>query len=210
MLRIQRECCKQTWQRPRRDIPTDATGYKPSSIYNQVDLQQIGPRLFLVSATSIYKLRCYGILRVALIKYYQSLLSNLQRSSLVLKTCMWLFYARTYTLANFSLRNTFPLPEIMYNKTLLFSPNVFLLGLLFYNRAFAAYNLTSLEKLSRLTILLGCNKLLLRLNQILDNIPVFQKAVRTLHSQNISLNKSLSYSTLLLQIWTLGEVTGFA
>jgi len=95
---------------------------------------------------------------------------------------MWLFYARAYTLANFSLRNTFSLPEIMYDKTLLFSPHVFLLSLLFYDQAFAAYNLTSLEELSRLTILPGRNKLPLRLNQMLDNIPVFRKAVQTLHS----------------------------
>ncbi|KAF1936514.1 hypothetical protein EJ02DRAFT_83065 [Clathrospora elynae] len=98
----------------------------------------------------------------------------------------------------------------MYDETLLFSPHVFLLGLLFCNRAFAAYNLTSPEELSRLTILSGRNKLPLRLNQMLDNIPVFWKAVRTLHGWDISLNKPLPYSTLLPWIWTLGEVTGFA
>jgi hypothetical protein len=101
---------------------------------------------------------------------------------LVLKTCMWLSCVRTYTLANFSLRNTFPLLEIMYDKTLLFSLHVFLLRLLFCDRAFAAYNLTSLEELSRLTIPLGRNELPLRLNRVLDNIPVFRKAVRTIDS----------------------------
>jgi len=85
----------------------------------------------------------------------------------------------------------------MYDKTLLFSPHVFLLGLLFCDRAFAAYNLTSLEELSRLTIPPGRNKLPLRLNQMLDNIPVFRKAVRTLHSWDISPNEPLPYSTLL-------------
>jgi hypothetical protein len=69
----------------------------------------------------------------------------------------------------------------MFNETLLFSPHVFLLGLLFCDRAFAAYNLTFPEELSRLTIPLGCNQLPLRLNPMLDNIPMFQKAVRTLH-----------------------------
>jgi hypothetical protein len=52
----------------------------------------------------------------------------------------------------------------MFNKTLFFSLYVFLLGLLFCDWAFAAYNLTPLEQLSRLIIPLGCDKLLLRLN----------------------------------------------
>ncbi|KAF1935665.1 hypothetical protein EJ02DRAFT_484092 [Clathrospora elynae] len=73
--------------------------------------------------------------------------------------------------------NTFPLPKIMYDETLLFSLHVFLLGLLFCDRAFAASNLTSPEELSRLTIPSGRNKLPLRLNPMLDNIPVFWKAV---------------------------------
>lgn len=70
----------------------------------------------------------------------------------------------------------------MYNETLIFSPHVFLLGVLFCDRAFAVYNLTSPEELSRLDIPLGRNELLLRLNKSLDNIPVFRKAVRPLSS----------------------------
>jgi hypothetical protein len=98
----------------------------------------------------------------------------------------------------------------MYDETLLFSPHVFLLGLLFYDRAFAAYNLTSSEELSRLTIPPGRNDLPLRLNRTLDNVPVFRKAVRTLHGWEISPNEPLPYSTLLPWIRTLGEVTGFS
>ncbi|KAF1935778.1 hypothetical protein EJ02DRAFT_428122 [Clathrospora elynae] len=45
---------------------------------------------------------------------------------------------------------------------------------------------------------------------MLDNIPVFWKAVRTLHRWDISLNKPLPSSTLLPWIQTLGKVTGFA
>jgi hypothetical protein len=98
----------------------------------------------------------------------------------------------------------------MYDETLLFSPHVFLLGLLFRDQAFAAYNLTSLKELSRLTIPPGRNELPLRLNQMLDNVPVFRKAVRAPHSWDISPNIPLPYSTLLPWIRTLGEVTGFA
>jgi hypothetical protein len=94
----------------------------------------------------------------------------------------------------------------MFDETLLFSLHVFLLGLFFCDWAFAAYNLTSPEELSRLTIPLGCNELPLRLNRMLDNIPVFQKAVQTLHGWNISSNEPFPYSTLLPWIRTLGEI----
>lgn len=72
--------------------------------------------------------------------------------------------------------NTFPLLEIMYDETLIFSPHVFLLGVLFCDRAFATYNLTSPEELSWLDIPPGRKELPLRLNKSLDNIPVFRKA----------------------------------
>ncbi|KAJ5066003.1 C2H2 finger domain protein [Bipolaris maydis] len=106
--------------------------------------------------------------------------------------------------------NTFPLPEIMFDQTLLFSPHVFLLGLLFRDRAFAAYNLTSPEELSRLKIPPGRNELPLRLNRTLDNVPVFRKAVQTLNGWDVSPTEPLPYSTLLPWIRTLGEITGFA
>ncbi|KAF2184181.1 hypothetical protein K469DRAFT_783940, partial [Zopfia rhizophila CBS 207.26] len=57
--------------------------------------------------------------------------------------------------------NTFHLPEIIYDETLIFSPHVLLLGMLFRDRAFTAYNLTSKEELSKLYISLGRNELLL-------------------------------------------------
>lgn len=60
----------------------------------------------------------------------------------------------------------------MYDETLIFSPHVFLLGVLFYDQAFAAYNLTSPQQLSRLYIEPGRNELPLRLNRDLDNIPL--------------------------------------
>ncbi|KAJ6199964.1 C2H2 finger domain protein [Bipolaris maydis] len=99
--------------------------------------------------------------------------------------------------------NTFPLPEIMFDQTLLFSPHVFLLGLLFRDRAFAANNLTSPEELSRLKIPPGRNKLPLRLNRTLDDVPVFRKAVQTLNGWDVSPTEPLPYSTLLPWIRTL-------
>ena len=64
-----------------------------------------------------------------------------------------------------SARNTFPIPEIIYNPSLSFGPRGFLLGLVFADRAFAAYNLTSPEQLG---IKPGCNELRLRLNWNLE------------------------------------------
>jgi hypothetical protein len=62
------------------------------------------------------------------------------------------------------LRNTFPLPKIIYDKSLIFSLYVLLLGILFHDRAFIVYNLILLEELSRLYIPPGRNKLPLRLS----------------------------------------------
>lgn len=98
----------------------------------------------------------------------------------------------------------------MFDKTLLLSAQVVLLGMLFRDRAFAAYRLASEEDLTRLTIRPGRNELPLRLSQKLDNIPVFRKAVQTVHGWDISPSEPLPYSTLLPWIRTLGEITGFA
>ena len=71
-------------------------------------------------------------------------------------------------------KNTFPLPEIIYDESLIFSPHVFIFGVLFRDKAFVVYNLTSKEELSQLYIELGRNKLLLRLYRELNNIIVLQ------------------------------------
>lgn len=115
-----------------------------------------------------------------------------------------------YALLMLFARNTFPLPEIIYDETLIFSPQVILLGVLFHDRAFAAYNLTSPEELSRLRIPPGRNELPLRLNRKLDDIPVFRKAVQTPSGWAISPDEPLPYATLLPWIRDLGEITGFA
>jgi len=59
--------------------------------------------------------------------------------------------------------NTFPIPEIIYDSSLILSPYAFLLGLIFANQAFKALNLTSPEQLGKLYVEPGWNKLLLLL-----------------------------------------------
>src|SRR5437764_2580503 len=109
-----------------------------------------------------------------------------------------------------SVRNTFPIPEIIHDESLIFSPHVCLLGMLFRDRAFAPYNLTSEEDLSKLYIPPGRNQLPLPLNRDLDDIPVLRQAERTPNGWAISPTEPLSYSTLLPWVKRLGQITGFA
>ncbi|OCK91232.1 uncharacterized protein K441DRAFT_461095, partial [Cenococcum geophilum 1.58] len=55
--------------------------------------------------------------------------------------------------------NTFSIPKIIFNPSLILSPYVFLLGLLFADKAFIAPNLTSAKQLSKLYIKPRRNKL---------------------------------------------------
>jgi hypothetical protein len=105
--------------------------------------------------------------------------------------------------------NTFPIPEIIYDPSLILSPHVFLLGLIFADQAFAASRLISPEQLSRLTIPLGRNELPLPLRSTMDNIPVFRKAIKTLHGWEISPDQPLPYSTIAPWMKKLGAITGF-
>lgn len=106
-------------------------------------------------------------------------------------------------------RNTFPVPERIYDDSLIFSPHVILLGMLFHDRAFAAYNLTTEEDLTRLYIPPRKNELRLVLNPDLDNIPVFRRPIRSPDGWIISRDQRLLYSTILPWIKELGVITGF-
>jgi uncharacterized protein DUF3435 len=105
--------------------------------------------------------------------------------------------------------NTFPVPEVIYDPSLIFSPHVILLGLIFDNQAFAAPSLTSPERLSELDIEPGQNQLPLPLDPELDNIPVFRQAIKTLHGWALSPTKPLTYSVLWSSMKKLGQITGF-
>ena len=98
----------------------------------------------------------------------------------------------------------------MYDETLVFSPHVFLLGMLFSDDAFAAYNLTSPEDLSRLDIPRDHQQLRLNIKQELDDVPLFRKVIRTPQGYKVSPTDRLAYSTLLPWIRSLGQITGFA
>ncbi|KAJ5507903.1 hypothetical protein N7527_010046 [Penicillium freii] len=109
--------------------------------------------------------------------------------------------------------NTYILPEIIFDPSLVLSPHVSLLGLLFGDRAFKRVEgqevLFSADQLPRLNIPEDCNELPLLLDPALDDVPVFRQTERSLQGMSISPDKPLPYSTLLPWVKTIGVITGF-
>ncbi len=77
------------------------------------------------------------------------------------------------TLLTRTRRNVFQIPEIIYDPTLILSPHVFLLGMLFKAQAFASPSINSLEKLYSLNILNELGEQKLPLKEKLDNEFIF-------------------------------------
>ncbi|KAK3081938.1 hypothetical protein LTS18_011177, partial [Coniosporium uncinatum] len=105
--------------------------------------------------------------------------------------------------------NTFPIPEIIFDPSLILSPHVFLLGLIFADGAFLAPNPTSPDQLSKLDIPPGCNALPLPLDPRMDDVYVFRRSVRTRTGWKVSPDLSLPRWTVSPWIKRLGEITGF-
>ncbi|KAJ5938275.1 hypothetical protein N7466_001409 [Penicillium verhagenii] len=108
--------------------------------------------------------------------------------------------------------NTYILPEIIFDPSLVLSPHVFLLGLLFADRAFDRVEgeeiLVSASQLPRLRIRDECNELRLQLDSAMDDVPVFRMSERTFHGIGISPNRPLPYSTLEPWVKKIGVITG--
>lgn len=116
---------------------------------------------------------------------------------------------------SFPIRNTFPIPEIIFDPTLVLSPHVFLLGMLFRIGAFKSLSkdgpvMDCPEKLYSLRVLdgLGQQELMLK-DEILDR-PVFCHALREPNGIRIALEKSLTGGWVRYRIKQGGEITGFA
>jgi hypothetical protein len=105
--------------------------------------------------------------------------------------------------------NTFPIPEIVYDPSLIFRPHMILFGMMLDGQAFAAPSLTSPEKLSRLDIEPGCNQLPLPFKQEMANLPVFRCTKRTLLYWAISPTEPLTYSVIRSSMRKIGQITGF-
>jgi uncharacterized protein DUF3435 len=108
-----------------------------------------------------------------------------------------------------STRNTFPIPEIVFDPSLIFSPHCLLLGLIFDDQAFAAPNLTSSTALSKVYIEPGYNQLPLLLDPEWADVPVFRKAIAAADGWAVSATMRLTYSVLYSSMRTLGQITGF-
>jgi hypothetical protein len=106
-------------------------------------------------------------------------------------------------------RNTFVLPEIIFDPSLILSPHVALLGLIFADNAFLAPSLTSAARISELDIPPGYEQLPLHLKPEMADIPVFRKSVRTPYGWEISPDQPLPYTPLLKWMKRLGVLTGF-
>jgi hypothetical protein len=106
-------------------------------------------------------------------------------------------------------RNTFPVPEIIYDPSLVFSPHVMLLGIIFADEAFAAPSLTSPEALSMLEIPPGQNQLPLPFKPEKYDVPIFRKAIRTPLGWTIAEKEALTYAVLYAALVILGQLTAF-
>ncbi|TQB67628.1 hypothetical protein MPDQ_005096 [Monascus purpureus] len=109
--------------------------------------------------------------------------------------------------------NTYILPEIIFDPSLVLSPHVFLLGLIFADRAFDRVEgeevLVSASQIPRLRIRDGCNELPLRIDPALDDVPIFRMSERTLQGISISPYKPLPYTTIEPWVKKMGAITGF-
>jgi hypothetical protein len=89
-------------------------------------------------------------------------------------------------------RNTFPIPEIIYNPTLMLSPHIFLLGMLFKAQAFKSLSIDSLKRLYSLNVLDSLNEQALPLREELDKDFIFCQAVCKAHGVCITYKLKLS------------------
>jgi len=101
-----------------------------------------------------------------------------------------LVYLRESTV-NWVRSNTFLIPEIVYDPSLIFSPHVVLGGIIFADEAFAAPNLMTPEKLSTLDIEPGCNQLPLPFKPEKADVPIFCAIIRTLEGWGVSPTKTV-------------------
>ena len=104
----------------------------------------------------------------------------------------------------------FPIPEIIYDPTLVLSPHVFLLGMLFKAQAFKSPSIDSPERLYNLDVLDGLNEQALPLKEELNDGFIFCQAVREAHSVRITHEVQLTSASVRYRMKKGGQITGFA
>ena len=107
-------------------------------------------------------------------------------------------------------RKSYPIPEIMYDPSLLLSVQVFLLGILYRHRAFDTPMLTSAKQLHKLDIHPGEVELPLPIRDDMKEVYVFRRAVKTLTGYDISPTEPITYNMMAGWIKRVGEILGLA
>ncbi|CAG5188954.1 uncharacterized protein ALTATR162_LOCUS12066 [Alternaria atra] len=103
--------------------------------------------------------------------------------------------------------NTFIIPEIIFDPSLILSPHVFLLGLMFADKVFSISELTP-ENLFTLDIPPGCYSLEVPIREEVADLCVFRRYKQTATERTIS-SERLPYHTLKKHMQDVGEITGF-
>ena len=103
----------------------------------------------------------------------------------------------------------FKIPEIIYDPTLVLSPHVFLLGMLFKIRAFDSPSIDSPQKLYSLNVLNGLNEQPLPLREAIDDDFVFCRAVRAVCGIRIAPELKSTSAWIRYRMKKGGEITGF-
>ena len=101
------------------------------------------------------------------------------------------------------------MPQGIFHRSLLLSPHVFLLTLLFRHNAFDEESgLTCPEDIEKLDIHAGENELPLPLRSDLDDVFIFRRAIRTLTGYEISLSEPVTYAMMARWIKVIGIILG--
>jgi hypothetical protein len=104
----------------------------------------------------------------------------------------------------------FIIPKIIYDPTLVLSPHVFLLNILFKIRAFKSPSIDSPENLYSLDVSEGLNKQSLPLKEAIDNDFVFCQAIRETYGVRIAPELQLTSASVRYRMKIGGQITGFA
>jgi hypothetical protein len=96
----------------------------------------------------------------------------------------------------------------MFDPSLVLSPHVFLLGILFRHRAFRASNLTSPQHIAKFDIHPGELELRLPLREDLNDTSVFRRAFEGLDGYEISPNERITAGMMAAWIKRIGVILG--
>ncbi|EDN05396.1 predicted protein [Histoplasma mississippiense (nom. inval.)] len=102
--------------------------------------------------------------------------------------------------------NTFTLPEIIYEPSLILSPHIFLFGILFFFEAFSPPSLTSMAKLRGLKIEGGRQQLLIPLKPEMANHYVFCRVAKEDGEVRIFPEEMMDPSS---SVRSMAEIAGF-